>query len=163
VKVFPRDSDSECSASLSVLLTYNILPCTPSPSANRSQLTPPALSPLANELTPRRRCASRRSLRVPPPRSPSQLASAAAAAARSLCPGCPVPDTFCAAAAAATLQLRHPHTTPATATASPYHQLRPVPLRYARFPPPPLCSPPPQSMRVPPPPPVACSPGTPPP
>jgi hypothetical protein len=94
--VLPRDSDSECSAYPSGLLTYIIHPCTPSPLASRCQLAPPAPSPLAHELTLRRRCISL-----------SQLASAAA---RSLCSGCPAPDTFCTAAAA-----------------SPYHRLRPVP------------------------------------
>jgi hypothetical protein len=58
---FPADDDSECSASLSGLLTYTIAPCTPSPSISCCQLAPPALSLLAAELT------SRRSLRVPPP------------------------------------------------------------------------------------------------
>jgi hypothetical protein len=65
---------------------------------------------------------------TPPLRSPSQPASAAAAAARSLCPGCPVPDTFLRyrrrrrRPAAATT----PRTAPA-ATTSPYHRLHPVP------------------------------------
>jgi hypothetical protein len=63
VKVFPRDSDSECSVSLSGLLTYSILPCTPSPLASHCQLTPPAPSPLAHELTPRRH----RRRHCPPP------------------------------------------------------------------------------------------------
>jgi hypothetical protein len=90
-KRFLRNSEIECSAYPSGLLTYIVHPCTPSPLANRCQLVPPAPSLLAHELTPRRRCTS-----------PSQLASAAAAAARSLCPGCPVHDTFCAATTAAT-------------------------------------------------------------
>jgi hypothetical protein len=67
VKVFPRDSDSECSACPSGLLIHIVHPCTPSHLASRCQLAPPAPSSLARELTTRRRCAPRRSLRVPPP------------------------------------------------------------------------------------------------
>jgi hypothetical protein len=43
-------SDSKCSACLSGLLTYIVPPCTPSPLTSRSQLSPPAPSPLATEL-----------------------------------------------------------------------------------------------------------------
>jgi hypothetical protein len=49
-RFFLRDSDSECSAYLSVLLTYIVLPCIPSPLDSRCQLAPPAPSPLATEL-----------------------------------------------------------------------------------------------------------------
>jgi hypothetical protein len=72
---FRANSDSECSACRSGLLTYILPPCTPSPLANRCQLVLPAPLPLAHKLIH--------------------------AAARRLCPGCPVPDTFCAATAAA--------------------------------------------------------------
>jgi hypothetical protein len=48
---FPRNSDSEYSACPCGLLTYIILPCTPSPLASRCQLAPSAPSPLAHELT----------------------------------------------------------------------------------------------------------------
>jgi hypothetical protein len=68
--VFPKNSESECSAYPSGLLTYIVPPCTSSHLASRCQLAPPAPSPLARELTPRRRCAPRRSLRVPPPPPP---------------------------------------------------------------------------------------------
>jgi hypothetical protein len=49
-KCFPRNSDIECSAYPSSLLTYIIHPCTRSPLASRCQLAPPAPSPLAHEL-----------------------------------------------------------------------------------------------------------------
>jgi hypothetical protein len=65
-KCFPHNSDIECSTYTSGLLTYIIHPCTPSSLASRCQLAPPAPSPLAHELTLRRHCAPRRSLRVPP-------------------------------------------------------------------------------------------------
>jgi hypothetical protein len=58
---------------------------------------------------------------TPPLRSPSQPASAAAAA-RSLCPGCPVPDTF--------LRYRRRH--PAAATTPAQHQ-PPPPARITGF------------------------------
>jgi hypothetical protein len=95
VKVFPRVSDCECSASLSGLLTYTILPCTPSPLASRCQLAPPAPSPLAHELTRHCRCAPRHSLQVPPPTPPCSCrhphTAPAAAAASSYHRLCPVP------------------------------------------------------------------------
>jgi hypothetical protein len=69
-KRFPRNSDIECSAYPSSLLTHIIHLCTPSPLTSRCQLAPRAPSLLAHELTPRRRCAPRRSLRVPPPPPP---------------------------------------------------------------------------------------------
>jgi hypothetical protein len=75
-KFFSRDSDSECSACLSGLLTYIVPPCTPSSLTSHCQLTPPDPLPLATELIQ-------------------------AAAVHSTCPACPVPDMFCAAAAAA--------------------------------------------------------------
>jgi hypothetical protein len=45
---FPCDSNSECSARLSGLLTYIVLSCTPSPLSSRRQLAPPAPSPLVH-------------------------------------------------------------------------------------------------------------------
>jgi hypothetical protein len=119
---FPHDSDSECSASLIGLLTYTILPCTPSPLASRCQLTPPTPSPLADELTPRLRCAPRRSLRVPPP---PPVAHA---------PGAPAPSR------------PTPPPPPARAPGFAHPQVRALP------PPPLLFPHPPQTARVPPPP-----------
>jgi hypothetical protein len=117
--------------------------------ASRCQLALPVPSPLARELTPRRRCAPRRSLRVPLPPPPVACV-----------PGAPSPTLFCATAAAAALQLppppaQHQPPPPARIT-SVTHRLRPVPsgTRAAqcrrRCAPSPL---PPRSTRVPPPPP----------
>jgi hypothetical protein len=64
-----------------------------------------------------------RAYSTPPLRSPSQPASAAAAAARSLCPGCPVPDTF--------LRYRR-RRHPAAATTPAQHQ-PPPPARITSF------------------------------
>jgi hypothetical protein len=99
-KRFPGNSDIECSAYPSGLLTYSIHPCTPSPLASRCQLALPTPSPLAHELTLRRRCA--------PPPPPEIYASAAATAARSTCPGDPTPSTPYAAAAFASTIPRRP-------------------------------------------------------
>jgi hypothetical protein len=87
--VFRANSISECSACPSGLLTYIIYPCTPLPSASRRQLAPSAPSPLVAKLIHAAVALS--------------IAAESAATARSTCPGCPVPDTFCVAAAAAAL------------------------------------------------------------
>jgi hypothetical protein len=54
-KRFPCNSEIKCSAYSRGLLTYIVHPCTPSPLTSRCQLAPPAPSPLAHELTLRRR------------------------------------------------------------------------------------------------------------
>jgi hypothetical protein len=152
---FPCNSEIECNAYPSGLLTYIVHPCTPSFLASRFQLAPPAPSLLAHELTLHRLCTS-----------PSQLVSAAAtAAARNLCPRCPIPDTSCAAAAAADVTPQLPPPPYSTSRrCQPVSPASPDRFRYARCPPPPLCSrtPPrrPQARALPPPP-VVRAPGIP--
>jgi hypothetical protein len=79
---------------LEVLLIHIDHPCTPSPFRQPLPARAPVPSPLASKLTPPRRCAPRRSLRVPPPLPPVVCVS-----------GAPSPTLFCATAA---LQLPPP-------------------------------------------------------
>jgi hypothetical protein len=76
-----------CSPTSSILASFTF-----------SQLAPPVLSPLAAELL------------FAAAVLPIAADSIATTTARSTCPGCPIPDTFCAA----------------TAAASSYHRLRPI-------------------------------------
>jgi hypothetical protein len=126
-KRFPRNSEIECSACPSGLLTHIVHPCTPSHLASCCQLAPPAPSPLAHELTLRRRCTS-----------PSQLASAAAAAAAVLASPIPRRPRECRRRRHRSRGCINPTTEQTSATAT-YHAARYVHYSLSCLPSPPYC------------------------
>jgi hypothetical protein len=154
--VFRANSDSECSACLSGLLTYIVLPCTPSPLTSRCQLTPPAPSPLAHELIhataalPVAACECRRrprnclrpSLHEQQPPPPARAPSFARPQVHTLPPPLLLLPFFLAAHVSTAAAARGPwpgypapDTTYVTAAAAPVAALIPQPSRHQPLPP----------------------------